>query len=600
MSTELKADSSSTQPLEDSTSTAALLEACILNADHDALQEHLEKNKTKQSMLDKCLVLGLQIVQTKEQEMGCVAPALQLLCQFGAKWNSDSLLEHQMTPYHLICLSAGDHHELLDLLIQSSEQTLLHAKDYKKYTALMHAVENTNINCLKSLIAHGADVNLGNDQKQPISLAMNQLQHHSKHSPIIMTEIFDLLLDSGAYVTTAMRYAISHRIVDCMKKLIVKGADLDDDDGYIWKMSARLGYIDLLKCLVDRGLDKNITDSDGRSLLWWVTCSGKVDAVRYLLDLGVTLPIDMTVSEACHELCRHCGVDMLVLDEAEQDALNPCMVAVGMDKLDVVQLFEEYGSKRYQHFSAIRLAVIRDSVTVIEYLHKKYRHPLNASYSASLEHSDYKHWTFLKEACYYESSKVIEYLLEHGAELNKVDTDRCPSALLIAIQRKKVDAIALLICNGVDINFRSYDSKYGAVLPFEAAVLHDSPVNHLGFFYVEEMLLVSGCCCGVFSLEEDHKFKAKDDKNEIKKLMMKWNVQENNVNPLKLQCRREILKHLSPRASKRIAMLPLPQCEIKYLSIPELDAIVARFKKLRVRVGFERKPIRRLRFSFAE
>ena len=121
MITEPTADSGSTQPDEQtiggSTHTVALLEEWILNADHDALQEHLENNKTEQSMLDRCLMLGLQIVQRKDQEMGRIAPALRLLWQSGAKWNQDSLLERQMTPYHLICRSAGDHYKLLDLLI---------------------------------------------------------------------------------------------------------------------------------------------------------------------------------------------------------------------------------------------------------------------------------------------------------------------------------------------------------------------------------------------------------------------------------------------------------------------------------------------------
>ena len=607
------ADSGSTQPDEQTIggiiNTVALLEVCILNADHDALQEHLENNNTEQRVLDRCLMTGLQIVQREEQEMGFVTPALQLLCQFGAKWNSDSLLKYQMTPYHLICLSAGDNHELLDLFIQSSEQTLLHAKDSYEYTALEYAVINANINCLRTLIVHGTDVNLGNDRKQPISLAMHELRDSSKHSPIIMTEIFDMLLDNGADVDKAMRFALSQRKVDCMKKLIMKDANLDYDDGYIWRMTARLGYIDLLKCLLDRGIDKDIIDQNGSSLLWWVTYSGRVDAVRYLLDLGVTLPTNMNVSKPCHELCKHCGINMLtttnhimlVLDDAKQRTQDPCMLAIYMDKLDVVQLLEEYGGNRYKHYTAIQVAVKRDSASVLEYLHRKYRHPLNTSYSASLELSVYKHWTFLKQACYHRSLDVVEYLLEHGADLNNVDTDRCSSALLVAIQRRQVDIIALLICNGVDINFRSYDYEYGTVLPFEAAVLHDSTAGCLGFFYIE-MLLITGCSCGVYSLTEDHKFKAKHHKNEIKNLMMKWNVQENNVNPLKQQCRRLILKHLSPRASKMIENLPLPQCLIKYLSIPELDAIVARYKMLLARWGGggggSRKVIRHSRFIY--
>ena len=320
MCTEPTADNSSTQPDEqtmgDSTNTVAFLEACILNADHDALQEHLENNKIEQSMLDRCLMLGLQIVQRKEQKMGCVAPALQLLLQTGAKWNNDSLLEHQMTPYHVICQSAGDHHDLLDLLIQSSEQTLLNAKDYyDRFDALMYAVKNANINCLKSLITHGAEMKTKNHKRNLILLAINELQDDSKQSAIIMTEIFDLLLDNGADVNIALSHAISLGRVECIKKLIVKGANLDYDDGYVWQRTAGYG-VDMLNCLFDHGIDKDVTDLDGRSLLWWATKRGKIDGVRYLLDLGVEMPT--YVLKTCHEDCKHCGVDMLVLDEAKQ------------------------------------------------------------------------------------------------------------------------------------------------------------------------------------------------------------------------------------------------------------------------------------------
>ena len=593
MSTEPTADSSSTQTDEQTiggrTNTVALLEACILIADHDALQEHLENNQTEQSMLDRCLMLGLQIVQRKEQEMGRVAPALQLLWQFGAKWNSDSLLEHRMTPYHFICLSAGDHHDLLGLLIQSSGRTLLHVKDDYENTALMYAVENANIKCLRTLIAHGAEVNIDNIKEQPICLAIRELQDDSTQSPIIMTEIFDLLLDNGAEINESFLYAISLGRVECMKKFIVKGANLDIDAGYVWRMSAKHGRVDLLKCLIDRGIDKDGIDQYGRSLLWWVVQSGELDAIRYLLDLGVKLPTDIVVTEACYEQCKHCGMDMLMIADAKQQREDLCLEVICMDKIDAVQLFEENGSKSFKYFNAFRLAVTYDSVTVLEYLHRKYRHPLNTYYTISNLRFDYKHWTFLKEACYYGSINVVVYLLEHGADLN----NGCSSALSIAIRSRQIELIALLICNGVDVNFRSYDSSYGDVLPFEAAVLHLQTLPDILIDAVE-MLLVSGCSCGVFSLDEDHKFKDNVMIN-TKNLMMKWNVQENNVNPLQQQCRRMILKHLSPRASKMIEKLPLPQCLIKYLSIPELDDIVDRYKKMHSLYKIKSKAISRLR-----
>ena len=320
-----------------------------------------------------------------------------------------------------------------------------------------------------------------------------------------------------------------------------------------------------------------------------MTHRGKVGTIRYLLDQGVKVPT--YVSKASHDECKHCGVELLVLDTKHQ-IQDPSMEAIRRDKVDVVQLFEEYGSQTFEHFHAFRLAVICDSVTVMEYLHRKYRHPLNINYSVSQLHSDCKHWTLLKEACICRSIKSVHYLLEHGADLNT--DDKCSSALVVAIQERQIELIALLICNGVDINFRSYNYRYDDVLPFEAAVLIDTGFNR-GFFYAVEMLLVSGCSCGVFSLKEDHIFKD-NVRFETKNLMMKWNVHENNVKPLKQQCRRMILKHLSPRASKMIEKLPLPQCVIKYLSIPELDDIVDRYRSMCISCRNYTKTIHGLRF----
>ena len=589
MSTDLTADGSRTLPDEktigDRTNTAVLLEACILNADHDALQEHLENNQTEQSMLDRCLMLGLQTVRMKEQEMGRVAPVLQLLLQSGAKWNPNTWLAHQMTPYHLICLSAGDHHELLDLFIQSSEQTSLHAKDYYAYTALMYAVENANIECLRTLIAHGAEVKIDYSERQPDCPASHKLQDHSKHTSLIMMEIFDLLLDYGVDVNEAMKTAMSLGNIECMKNLIAKGAKLNNEAGYV------------LKCLFYRCIGKDSTDQVGRNVLWWVTKSGNVDAIRYLLDLGVTMPTNMNVSEARHayKLCKQCGINMLVINYHEPSLQHPFWEAIRMDKIDVVQLFEDYGSKSFKYFSVFRLAVICDSANVIEYLHKKYRHPLNINYTYRVPYRCFKymHLTLLKEACYYGSLESAQYLYEHGVD--KVATDRCPSALIVAIQSSYVEFIALLIRNGVDINFRSYDYRWGYVLPFEAAVLHELTFGIVLSFAVE-MLLVSGCSCGVFSLEEDHPFKAKQSNILLKNMMMEWNVHENNVKPLKQQCRLVILKHLSPRASKMIENLPLPQGLIKYLSMPELDDIVARYMNVRFSYEFQTKTWQRMVF----
>ena len=126
------------------------------------MKENLLNNLVQKSDFDRCLLHGLQIVQRKEKWLSDVAPTLTMHLQSGAKWSSDDFLDDQKTPYHIICESPGDHHELLDLMIKSSQHPVIDAQDLHKHTAVMCAVENANINCLKCLIANGADVSIGN------------------------------------------------------------------------------------------------------------------------------------------------------------------------------------------------------------------------------------------------------------------------------------------------------------------------------------------------------------------------------------------------------------------------------------------------------
>ena len=91
--------------IRSTTNTQTFLQTCALDADHKALEEHLVNNPLQQSDLDGCLLRGLQVVQREEKELSHVVQALMLLLQFGAKWNSDALLDDQKTPYHIVCES---------------------------------------------------------------------------------------------------------------------------------------------------------------------------------------------------------------------------------------------------------------------------------------------------------------------------------------------------------------------------------------------------------------------------------------------------------------------------------------------------------------
>ena len=350
-----------------------------------------------------------------------------------------------------------------------------------------------------------------------------------------------------------------NRNVICMLKLLKKGTPLDIiayEDEYVWESAASMGNIELLDCMFDRGIDKD-TIHNGFTVLWCVVFSRNVEAVRYLLDLGVAIPT--FTPEVPDTQCEECKEDILIIDREQIDQ-NPSMRAINSKKLDMVKLFVEYGSEDYKSFHALKHAVTCGDVDVLTYLLNKYTYPLNAEYIIK----DYCKgiYTLLTDPFTQCTAQITKLLLDHGANPAKpVCGARFANAIMTAVYYRSVEVVAQYIRYGVDINFRSRSRRHGSRSPFEASLLND---RH----YVSVMLLISGCSRGVFS---NLKLKIKP---KLEKLMKEWKVYDNNVMPLQQLCRRVILNHLSPRADLKILELPLPSCLVKFLGIPELDKIV--------------------------
>ena len=125
-----------------STTTGFLSETRVFDADHNELKERLKINLLQQSVLNKYLLSGFQMVQKKSRELRQIAQVLKLFLEHGAKWKDGVLLENQMTPHHLICQSNGDNHELLDQIITCFNRTLINSKSHDGSTALLYAVQN--------------------------------------------------------------------------------------------------------------------------------------------------------------------------------------------------------------------------------------------------------------------------------------------------------------------------------------------------------------------------------------------------------------------------------------------------------------------------
>ena len=576
---------------ENCAKTRTLLRAALNHGEHKLFKEHLEKNPEHQDFVG-CLAHGIHLATANNRRLSEVASTLTLLLQYGTKWSCEDLLTPGTpTPYHLICRATGDHHELLQLMIEELEGRLVDAKDDVEFTALMYAVNNANIKCVKTLIANGADANtfaiprrfqyipavtdMVNEEVSPLIDAILLLHPNSQYPSDIMMEIFDALLDSVADVNkpcfyhnrTPIMYAAQVGNVKCVEKLIHKRADLyiaDDAGDNVWTIAAREGNMDVLKCLIENhGIDKN-----GLNILYWAVKSGNIEAVRYLLNLGVTTTADIPQErlEACeashHNMSRHIINGIQLKAELFKETIGRHY------RPEVVKLLDEYGCQLYRSDEALRYAVYLDRVSVVDYLLCNHNYSLNNEYilefSYGMRHS---HQTLLMSACQNHSVKMVELLVEHGANPNTGRYyNKCPSAINIAIHNGHIKMVARMIRSGVDVNTRSNCPDIVGVLPFEAAVRRS-------FIYEAEMLLAYGCSRGVHGLDINHPLK-NIIHPDLQTLLKEHEVEKNIVLPLKQRCRMVILNQLCPQADQKINELPLPTVLIKFLSIPEIDDIL--------------------------
>ena len=284
----------------------AYLVTWVFDADHEALEDLLINNHVHPSTLCSCLERGLRIVLRMERKLSHVASALTILLQAGAKWNGNTLLVEQKTPYYIICQSEGDHHELLDLMMTSSQGVAIDAQDSYKHTALMHAVRNANINCIKKLIENGARLDI--------------IDFHHRY---IWTEI------------TSMGN------IELLKYIFSHGIDKDTTDQYglsvLWYV-VNSSNAEAVRYLLDLGV---------------AIPTNKLD-----------------VEKGQCKMCKEKTLIIDDHEYQTQEKVDPCTEARCQNKLEIVKLFDEHGIQSYRSFNALRCAVRHGKVNVVSYLLK--------------------------------------------------------------------------------------------------------------------------------------------------------------------------------------------------------------------------------------
>ena len=180
--------------------------------------------------------------------------------------------------------------EVLSCLIKNGAE--VNARDQSGRTPLMEACRRCRANVVTFLIEHGAEVN-ARDQS-----GRTPLMEACKHC---RANVVTFLIEHGAEVNardqsghTPLMEACSHGEESAVTFLIEHGADVDPQDNDEETALHHAVYSDcesleILSCLILKGLDVNACESDGRSPLMIASVRGKVNSVAFLLEHGANV-----------------------------------------------------------------------------------------------------------------------------------------------------------------------------------------------------------------------------------------------------------------------------------------------------------------------
>ena len=158
-------------------------------------------------------------------------------------------------------------------------------------TALLAAASEGHVQCVKLLVQEGADLDIRNKNGLTALMAA-ELKGYMECVKLLIQEGTDLDIRNEDGMP-ALVWAVFEGQVENMKLLIQEGADPDkrDKDGLTALMvAAANGQVECLKLLVQVS-DLNTSDKKGRTALIWVALNGHVRSVKLLIGAGVDLNI---------------------------------------------------------------------------------------------------------------------------------------------------------------------------------------------------------------------------------------------------------------------------------------------------------------------
>jgi ankyrin repeat protein len=223
-------------------------------------------------------------------------------------------------------------------------------------------------------------------------------------------------------------------------------ASLEGDREFNLIRAADNGHLDIVKFLVERGVDVDATTVDGVTPLMYASQNGYTEIMQYLINKGADV------------------------NATPYNAVTPLIGAVRTGHYEAAKMLLEAGAK----------VDARDELALTSLMHASaYNYPeiadLLIEKGADLEAGDWFGTRPLMMAVYYNCYETTQVLIRRGADLNARDTFGF-TALMIAAQHADYDMAWLLLENGADPKLQNKGGLHAIAL---ATVSRDEDIIEL-------------------------------------------------------------------------------------------------------------------------
>ncbi|BFY98557.1 hypothetical protein BsWGS_01597 [Bradybaena similaris] len=399
---------------------------------------------------------------------------VQLLLQHGADVHAKD--KGGLVPLHNAC-SYG-HFEVTEMLLKAGAS--VNAVDLWQFTPLHEAASKSRVEVCSLLLAHGADPTLVNCHNKsvmdvvPSRELQERIQCEYKGHALLegarqadLTRVKKYLSldiinfkhpytgDSALHCAAASPFPKRKPVVEL---LIRKGANLNDKNkDYLAPLhiAADKAHYDVMDVLLKHGAKVNVLDGLGQTALHRVGQQGNMQACRLLMSYAVDSSIvsvqgytaAQLATENIQKLLREdppvggTDVDIQLLEAAKAGDLE--LVKLVATNLHAVNCRDVDG----RHSTPLHFAAGYNRVSVVEYL---------LEHGADVHAKDKGGLVPLHNACSYGHYEVTELLIKHGACVNVADLWKF-TPLHEAASKGKFEICKILLKHGADPNKKNRD-----------------------------------------------------------------------------------------------------------------------------------------------